>query len=304
MRIRFKSWDDIGPTDQVFLRARKNDPWDMIYETDGFIRFAEDYVGVSLGYEVKILGFHLAYYERTKQLLPAYYFNFDEWRKLKKQSWLKYPWPYDLESIFARLDKHIEYELKKGKTLEVRNREQWVLGRAIHEGFLVKPASPCPPDQRSIMRIYLAGQAEDLRKIIAKDYTTFLLIKTIDIWGEISKAQWVQFRRKYNEICSTLSDLVDQQFWTKGAIKMDSLAVLFKKYEELRKTGMDSNQIYAKLGSKYKRTPKTIKTDLHEARSKLPMFHPRLGFVTEERRKRKIFSQSSLWKRRRRKRRK
>jgi hypothetical protein len=282
----FKGWNDIPLISQIFLRARKNDPWDMIYESDEFIRFAEDYVGVSLGWGVKILRFHLVYYERTKQLLPAYYFDIDRWRAFTKQPRRKdsIPYPCDVELVLTSLDRFVKYEQKKGE-LDVGNRMQWVLEKAIHEGFLEKPTSPCPPEQRSTVRIYLAGQADDLRKIIKKDYTTFSLINTIAIWGEISKTQWVEFRRKYNEICQTLSDLVDQQFWTKAAIKMDFLAVLFKEYEELHKKGIDSNQIYAKLGSKYKLKPQTVKTYLHEARFKLPIFHPRLGFVMSERRK-------------------
>ena len=89
MRIRFKNWEEIPPINQIFLRVRKNDPWDMIYEQDQFIRFAEAYVGMTFGWELKISRFHLAYYERNRQLLPAYYFDIGEWREHKKSSWLK-----------------------------------------------------------------------------------------------------------------------------------------------------------------------------------------------------------------------
>jgi len=287
-RTRFESWEDISPINQIFLRVRKNDPWDMIYEQDEFIRFAEDYVGMSLGWEVRILRFHLAYYERTKQLMPAYHFDLDRWRAFTKQPLRKDGIPYlqDVELVLTNLNRFVKYELKEGK-LDVKNTAQSVLEKAVREDFLVKPTSPCTPDQRSIMRIYLAGQARDLREIIERDRATFLMIKTVNLWGEISKAQWVQFKRQYNEIRRTLFDLVDQKFWTKGAIKMEGLAILLREWEELRKTGMDSKQIYAKLGAKYNRSPATVKSDLHEARVKLPIFRPRLGFFMDERRKRR-----------------
>lgn len=313
MRIRFKSWSDIPPISQICLRARKNDPWDMIYEMDEFIAFAWDYLvmtGPSDLWGRKLLGWHLAYYERTRELLPAYYFDIERWRNFAKLPRQKDypPYPQDVELVLTSLDRFVEYELKERK-LDVRNRMQWVLDRAIHEGFLQKPRlrNPVnprlknPPDPLSTVRIYLAGQAEDLRKIIEKDKSTFLMINTIDIWGEISKAQWLKFRRKYNEIRQTLSDLVDQQFWTKGAIKMDFFAVLFKEYEELHKKGMDSNQIYISLGSKYKLSPLTVKRYLHEARFNLPMFHPRPNLVMGERRKRRRIGPSTERKRKRKK---
>lgn len=116
MRIRFKSWDDIPPIDQIWLRARENDPWDMIYEREQFIAFAEDYLvmaGSTTLWGRKLLRFHLAYYERTKQLLPAYYFHIDGWRNFAKQPPRKnyYPYPSDVEWVLLSLDRFVKYEL-------------------------------------------------------------------------------------------------------------------------------------------------------------------------------------------------